>query len=144
MAPMRVEIITAERVVYSDDVDVLVAPGIEGELAILPHHAPLMTVLQPGEIRVRKGSEDEYMAVSGGFLEVMANKVIILADSAERSEEIDESRAQEAMRRAQERLEHRTADMDLEQAVAGLRRSQARLKAAQRRRDRPSPPPRQV
>ena len=140
MAPMKVEIITAERVVYSDDVDVLVAPGIEGELGILPHHAPLMTVLQPGEIRVRKGSEEEYMAVSGGFLEVMANKVTILADSAERSDEIDESRAQEAMRRSQELLEHREGDMDLERAVAAVRRSQARLKVAQRRRYRPSPP----
>ena len=140
MAPMKVEIITAERVVYSEDVDVLVAPGIEGELGILPHHAPLMTVLQPGEILVRRGSEEEYMAVSGGFLEIMANKVTILADDAERSDEIDESRAQVAMKRAQDRLEHRTADMDLERAVASLRRSQARVKVSQRRRYRPSRP----
>ena len=137
MAPMKLEIITAERVVYSDDVDVVVAPGIEGELGILPHHAPLMTTLQPGELRVRKEGEEVFMAVSGGFLEIMANKVTILADAAERSEEIDEARVQEAVRRAEERLVNRTADMDLERAVASLRRSQARLKVVQRRRSRP-------
>ena len=137
MAPMKLEIITAERVVYSDDVDIVVAPGIEGELGILPHHAPLMTTLQPGELRVRKEGEEVFMAVSGGFLEIMANKVTILADAAERSEEIDEARVQEAVRRAEERLVNRTADMDLERAVASLRRSQARLKVVQRRRSRP-------
>ena len=142
MAPMRLEIITAERVVYSDDVDLLVAPGQEGELGILPHHAPLMTVLTPGEITVRKeGEEDSYLAVSGGFLEVMSNHVTILADAAERSDEIDEARVQEAMRRAEERIRMRTSDMDLERAVASLRRSQARLRVAQRRRMRPSAPP---
>jgi F-type H+-transporting ATPase subunit epsilon len=134
---MKLEIITAERVVYSDDVDIVVAPGIEGELGILPHHAPLMTTLQPGELRVRKEGEEVFMAVSGGFLEIMANKVTILADAAERSEEIDEARVQEAVRRAEERLVNRTADMDLERAVASLRRSQARLKVVQRRRSRP-------
>jgi F-type H+-transporting ATPase subunit epsilon len=141
MAPMKLEIITAERVVYSDDVDVVVAPGIEGELGILPHHAPLMTALQPGEIRVRKGGEEVFMAVSGGFLEVMANKVTILADTAERSEEIDEARVQAAMKRAEEQVAMHPSDMDLERAVASLRRSQARLKVVQRRRTRPSPPP---
>ena len=137
MAPMRLEIITAEREVYSDDVDVLVAPGSEGELGILPHHAPLMTALQPGEIRVRKDGEEVFMAVSSGFLEVMDNKVTILADTAERSDEIDEARVQEALKRAEERIEMHSSDMDLERAVASLRRSQARLKVAQRRRNRP-------
>ena len=138
MAPMKLEIITAEREVYSDEVDVLVAPGIEGELGILPHHAPLMTALQPGEIRIRKEGEDVFMAVSSGFLEVMDNKVTILADTAERSDEIDEARVQEALKRAEERIQMRESDMDLERAVAALRRSQARLKVAQRRRSRPS------
>ena len=137
MAPMRLEIITAEREVYSDDVDVLVAPGSEGELGILPHHAPLMTALQPGEIRVRKDGEEVFMAVSSGFLEVMDNKVTILADTAERSDEIDEARVQEALKRAEERIQVHSSDMDLERAVASLRRSQARLKVAQRRRNRP-------
>jgi F-type H+-transporting ATPase subunit epsilon len=144
MAPMKLEIITAERVVYSDDVDVLVAPGTEGELGILPHHAPLMTALQPGEIMVRKDGEETYLAVSGGFLEMMANKVTILADAAERSEEIDEARVQEAIKKAEERISMRSEDMDLARAVAALRRSQARLKVVQRRRSRPSPPPGQT
>ena len=137
MAPMRLEIITAEREVYSDDVDVLVAPGSEGELGILPHHAPLMTALKPGEIRVRKDGEEVFMAVSSGVLEVMDNKVTILADTAERSDEIDEARVQEALKRAEERIEMHSSDMDLERAVASVRRSQARLKVVQRRRNRP-------
>ena len=101
--PMRVEIITAEREVYSDDVDVLTAPGMEGELGILPNHAPLMTALQPGEIMLRKDGEETYLAVSGGFMEVIANRVMILADACERDDEIDEQRAQVAVQRAQER-----------------------------------------
>ena len=145
MAPMRLEIITAERVVYSDDVDLLVAPGMEGELGILPHHAPLMTIIAPGEITVRKeGEEDSYLAISGGFLEVMANHVTILADTAERSDEIDEARVREAMRRAEERINMRASDMDLQRAVAALQRSQARLRVVQRRRARPSSPPGQA
>ena len=140
MAPMNLEIITAERVVYSDEVDVVVAPAMEGEVGILPHHAPLMTVIMPGEIMVRKDGEETYLAVGGGFLEMMANKVTILADSAERSDEIDEARVQEAMRRAEERIQMRVSDVDLERAVSALRRSQARLKVAQRRRSRPSTP----
>ena len=92
MAPMRLEIITAEREVYADDVDIVVAPGIEGQLGILPHHAPLMTALQPGEILIRKDGEPSYLAVTGGFMEVMANKVTILAEACEYSEEINEER----------------------------------------------------
>ena len=87
MATMRLEIVTAERIVYSEDVDILVAPGIDGELGILPRHAPLLTVLKPGEIRVVKDGEDSLMAVSGGFLEVLGNKVTILADTAPTSDQ---------------------------------------------------------
>ncbi len=144
MATMRLEIVTAERVVYSEDVDVLVAPGIDGQLGILPNHAPLMTVLQPGELRVVKDGEDTYMAVSGGFLEVMANTVTILADTAEHAEEIDVERAERAVQRARDRIESIGADIDLERATATLRRSQARLSVAGRRipgmRRRPQAP----
>ena len=104
MAPMLLEIITAERQVFSDDVELVVAPGIDGELGILPHHAPLMTMLQPGEILIRKDGEDTFLVVTGGFMEVIGNKVTILADACERSEEIDESRAQQAVERAQQRI----------------------------------------
>ncbi len=136
MATMRLEIATAERVVYSEDVEILVAPGMDGQLGILPNHAPLLTALQPGEIRVVREGEESYMAVSGGFLEVMANRVTILADTAERAEEIDIERAEEAMQRAQERIELSVSDMDLQRALASIRRSQARLLAARRRQPR--------
>ena len=136
MATMQLEIISAERQVYSDEVDVVVAPGVDGQLGILPHHAPLMTVLQPGEVLVRKDGEETFLAVTGGFMEVMGNKVTILADACERSEEIDEARAQEAVAQAQERIANQATDMQLEQAVASMRRAQVRLNVAQRRRTR--------
>ena len=136
MATMRLEIVTAERIVYSEDVDILVAPGIDGELGILPRHAPLLTVLKPGEIRVVKDGEDSLMAVSGGFLEVLGNKVTILADTAEREDEIDVQRAEEALKRAEERVATAPAERDLEKALASMRRSQARLRVARRRRRR--------
>ena len=141
MVTMRLEIVTAEREVYSDDVEAVNAPGVEGDLGILPHHAPLMTSLQPGELMIRKEGRDEYLVVSGGFLEVMGNRVTILADACERSDEIDEQRAQEAMRRAQERMANRTADLDLEQAARAVRRAETRLRIARRRRTRAAPPP---
>ena len=142
MTTMRLEVITAERRVYSDDVEVLIAPGIDGELGILPHHAPLMTALQPGEIMIRKDKEETFLAVTGGFLEVMGNQVTILADACERSDEIDEEQARIAMQEAEERLASRSSDLDLEQATAAIRRAGTFLKVAgrRRRRDRPSPP----
>ncbi len=136
MAPMRLEIVTAERLIYSEEVDILVAPGEDGELAVLPSHAPLLTGLRPGEIRVVRDNEESFIAVSGGFLEVMANKVTILADTAEHAEEIDEQRAEEALRSAEERIAARSDDMDMEQALASMKRSRARLGVAVRRRRR--------
>ena len=141
---MMLEIITAERQVYGEEVDMVIAPGIDGQLGILPHHAPLMTVLQPGEITIRRGGSDDYLAVTGGFLEVLGNRVSILADAAERSDEIDEERAQEAMRRAQERITGQPAEMELGRAVASMRRAQMRLDLVRRRRPRAGmgqPPP---
>lgn len=131
--PMRLEIITAEREVYADDVDIVVAPGVEGQLGILPHHAPLMTALQPGEVMVRKEGEPSYLAVTGGFMEVMGNRVTILAAACEYSQEISEERAQAAMERARERLQNRASDLELEQATAAIRRAQVRLNIARRR-----------
>ena len=142
MATMRLEVITAEGRVYADDVEALVAPGIDGELGILPHHAPLMTGLQPGEMMIRKEGQETYLVVSGGFLEVMANQVTVLADACERSEEIDEERARVAMQTAQERLAARGSDLDLESATAAVRRAETRLRVARRRRTREAPPPR--
>lgn len=136
MATMRLEIVTAERSVYAEDVSIVVAPGIDGELGILPSHAPLLTALKPGEIRVVKEGEESFISVGGGFMEVMGNKVIVLADTAEHAEEIDIQRAEEALKKAQERLTSRTTDIDLDRAMAAARRSQARLKVARRRRRR--------
>ena len=143
MTTMRLEIITAERQVYADDVEIVVAPGVEGQLGILPHHAPLMTALQPGEIMVRKGGQPSYLAVTGGFMEVIGNRVTILADACERSDEIDEARAQEAVQRARERMASRESDLELEQAVTTIRQAQVRLSVVRRRRarSRPEAPP---
>jgi F-type H+-transporting ATPase subunit epsilon len=129
MASIKLEIVTAERVVYTEDVDIVLAPGVEGQLGILPHHAPLMTILQSGEILARRGTEEDIMAISGGFLEVRPDRVIILADSAERAEEIDEERAQAAKERAEKRLEERgqVPDLDSARVEASLRRAMARL-----------------
>lgn len=135
--PMQLQIITAEREVFSGEVDALVAPGAAGQLGILPNHAPLMTVLQPGELLVRASGDDSYLALSGGYLEVLGNQVIVLADAAEDVDEIDEARAQEALARAQERIASRASDIELEQAVASLRRAQVRVTVARRRRSAP-------
>ncbi len=136
MSGIRLDIVTAERVVYSEEVDVVIAPGIEGQLGILPHHAPLMTTLQMGELQVRKGGEEFSLAISGGFLEVRPDRVIVLADAAERAEEIDLARAEEAKRRAQEQISRRTPEVDLARAEAALRRSLIRLRVAEKRRKR--------
>jgi F-type H+-transporting ATPase subunit epsilon len=137
VAKIRFEIVTAERVIYSDDVDIVIAPGIEGQMAILPSHAPLLTMLQPGELVVRKEGEETAIFVSGGFLEVMQNRVTILADTAERAEEIDIERAEEAKRRAEERLKEHLPEMDLARAEIALRRALTRIKVAERRRRKP-------
>ena len=141
MANIKLDIVTAERVVFSEDVDMVVAPGVEGQLGVLPHHAPLMTMLMPGELCVRKGGEDLYLAISGGFLEVRPDRIIVLADAAERVEEIDIARAEEAKRRAEELLSQHPPGLDEAQAAAALHRSLARLRVVERRRKRRSGAP---
>ena len=144
--PLKVEIVTAEQLVYSEeDVDQLIVPGVDGELGVLTLHAPLLTMIQPGVLRIVKGDEEVEMAITGGFIEVRDNRITILADAAERSEEIDEVRAEEARRQAQRRLEERGAEVPLAQVQAELARPRARLKAVSRRRRRrggvpPGPP----
>ena len=143
--PLKVDIVTAERVVYSDEgVDEVVAPGIEGELTVLPQHAPLMTMIKPGVMRIVKGGDDIDMAITGGFLEVRDDRVTILADAAERAEDIDTVRAEEARRRAERLLDERESKVELVEAAAELQRALIRLKAVERRRRksgvRPGPP----
>ena len=137
MATFKLEIVTAERMVFSDDVSALVAWGVEGQLGILPHHAPLMTMLQPGDLMIRKDKEEEYLVISGGFLEVRPDKVIILADACERVDQIDIARAEEAKRRAQETMKAAPLSAEAATAEAALRRSLARLKVAEKRRRKP-------
>jgi F-type H+-transporting ATPase subunit epsilon len=146
--PLKVEIITPERVVFSEEgVESVTLPGSEGELTILPRHAPLMTALAPGALTLRKGGEETDIALSGGFLEVRQDKVVILADTAERSDELDAARAEEARRRALDRLATREDNLDVARAAAALERATARLRVIERRRRRPAavrptqPPP---
>ncbi len=136
MSPIKLDVVTAERVVFSDDVDVVVAPGIEGQLGILPRHAPLMTLLKPGELLVGKSGEEFSLVITGGFLEVRPSRVIVLTDAAERVEEIDLARAEEARRRARERLMERIPEVEAVRAQAALLRALARIEVVQRRRRR--------
>jgi len=145
--PLTVEIVTAERVERTErGVDVLIAPGSEGQLAILPKHAALMTTLGYGEVVFRRGNEEEAFAVTGGFMEVRGDRVTILADRAEPAEEIDEARAAAARQRAEERLrrarEQSDRDVDMARASAALQRSLVRLRVAERRRRRTDGRPR--
>lgn len=136
MAKLRVEVVTGEReVLVEDNVDMVVAPGVEGQLGILPQHAPLITTMVPGELRIVKGDNEETLAIGGGFLQVGPDRVMILADSAERSEEIDIARAEEARRRAETEMSNpRATGADPSLLQAAMRRSTVRLRVAQRRR----------
>ena len=136
MVSMALQIISAERELLSDDVEALVVPGIDGELAVLPNHAAFMTILKPGELLVRRNGVDSYFAVSGGFIEVMNNQVTVLADAAESSDEINEERAEAAIKMAKERLSMRSTDTDLSQVIGQIQRAEARLKVVRRRRTR--------
>jgi len=138
MGTMRCEVVTAERIIYADDVNEVLAPGVWGQLGILPRHAPLITSLREGELIIRKeGHEEVLIAIHGGFMEVRENQVIVLADTAERAEEIDIARAEAAKARAEALLKQPVSDDEFERARAELRRATLRIKVAERRRRRP-------
>ncbi len=136
---LKLTIVSPERELYSGEVDLVVAPGIEGELGILPQHAPLITQLDEGELYTRTGQEEQYFAIHGGFIHVLPDRVTVLADVAERAEEIDIERAERARERAMELL--RSAPPEERRLTElALRRSRIRLKVARRRRRRrPTP-----
>ena len=136
MANLQLDIVTAERLMYSEEVQSVVAPGTAGELGILPSHAPLLTSLAPGELRVTKDDDQTAIVVSGGFLEVIGNHVTVLADTAEQADDIDVERAEAALKRAEERVAAADTQLDLARAVAAMRRSRARIAVAGRRRRR--------
>ena len=142
MAKLQVELVTAVGRLVSREADFVIAPGVEGDLGVLPRHIPLLTPLRAGEVTVRNEGNDEYLFVAGGFLEVLPDKVLILADAAERAEDIDEARAEEARRRAQQLLEEKVEGVDAAAAAAALERAVMRLRVAElRRRHRREPPP---
>lgn len=136
--PLHLEIVTPERRVYEDDVDMVIAPGSEGYLGILPHHAPLLTALGPGEFRVKKGGVEETLAVFGGFMDVRGDRVTVLTDAAEPAEEIDAERARRARERAQEALAQAgtMSAADEARARAALQRALVRVRVSERRRRR--------
>ncbi len=137
---IRFEFIAQERIILQDDVSMVVAPGASGVLGVLPRHAPLMTLIVPGELVVKKeGQPDRYFAVGGGFMEVRPDKIILLARSGEEAEEIDIARAQQARREAEELLAQSEMDTEERRQLAdlALRRSKIRLKVAERRRKQP-------
>ena len=134
--PIHLEIVTAERVVLSDDVDQINAPTKDGRVGILPRHMPLLTILDVGQMDIIKDGVRTPFAISGGFMEVLPNRVTILADTVERADEIDEARAEEARRRAEERIAQRKSDQDMALAEAELRRAMIRLRVAQLKKTR--------
>ena len=136
--PLQLEIVTAERVVLSEEVDMVSAPSADGRVGILPRHEPMLALLLPGELHYIKDGQTMPFAVSGGFMEVLPDRVTILADTAERADEIDEERAEAARRRAEEDLRQRQGDADSVRAEAELRRALVRLQVARLRKERGS------
>lgn len=134
--PLRLEILTPERLVFEDDVDMVIAPASEGYVGILPHHAPLLTSLGPGEFRVKRGGTEEVLAVFGGFMDVRGDRVTVLTDAAEHAEEIDEQQAQAAREAAHREVAAATSPAEEARARASLERSLVRLRVTQRRRRR--------
>ena len=135
MASLQVEIVTGERVVHQEEgVDMVVAPGAEGSLGILPRHAPLFSLLRSGELRIKKGGDEDAFVVFGGFIQVNDDRVVVMADTAEHAGEIDIERAEAARRRAEEALaRRREAAEDLADADAALQRAVLRLRVGQQR-----------
>ena len=130
------EIVTPERTLLKEEIRQVTLPTLEGQITVLPDHIPLIAVLVPGEIVVKKEDGEEVsMAVSGGFVEVLVNKVVVLADTAERAEEIDEARAEEAKKRAEKLLEEKKLDKrEFAALAAKIEKELARLKVARKRR----------
>lgn len=134
--PIRCEIVSQDRMVYEGPADIVIAPGIEGEMGVLPNHAPLLSTLNFGILKVRNGGKEEVFAIAGGVIEIQPDIVTVLADAAENVAEIDVARAEAARQRAQEMLKQGPPpDTDAYLAMeAALRRSNLRLEAARRYR----------
>jgi F-type H+-transporting ATPase subunit epsilon len=132
--PLHLEIVTPERLAYSDDVDAVVLPGSEGELGILPHHAPLVSTLGVGELRIRKGGIEEAFAIFGGFVQVRPDKVVVMAELADLASDIDLEAARQARAEAERALETGYDEgADLSAARAALQHALLRMRVAERR-----------
>jgi F-type H+-transporting ATPase subunit epsilon len=137
--PLHLEIVTSERTVFSGEVDMVTVPGAGGVMGVLPHHAPVLSTLRPGELHYKIGEDIETLAIGGGFVDIHDNNVIILADSAERADEIDEARAEAARVKAEDLLKNPPPNKeDLYKLEASLKRSRVRLQVSQRGRGRSS------
>jgi F-type H+-transporting ATPase subunit epsilon len=131
---LKLEIVTPDAKTFSDDVEMVTLPGVEGEMGVYPQHVPLMTQLVPGEITVRKDGQDVYLAVGGGFVEITAEKVAILTDMAIRSDQIDEAKAEEVRRQAEARLAENLDTEENARVRAALAQSLAQLHVKRRHR----------
>lgn len=132
--PLHLQIVTPERLAYEDDVDMVLVPGIDGELGILPHHTPLVSLLGVGELTIRKSGSEETFAIAGGFLQVRPDKVVVMAETADLASEIDLETAQRARADAERALESGRGDgADLSAARAELQRALVRIRVAERR-----------
>jgi F-type H+-transporting ATPase subunit epsilon len=131
---LHLEIVTPERLAYSDEVDSVQLPGSEGELGVLPHHAPLVSMLGVGELKIRKGGAEESFAIVGGFLQVRPDKVVVMAETADLASEIDLEKAQAARREAEQALQGGYVEgADLSAARAQLQQALLRIRVAERR-----------
>ena len=132
---VKIDVVTPEREIYSGEVEFVVIPGTMGELGVYPKHAPLLTTLQTGEIRMKlPDGVEESIFISGGFCEMLPEKITVLGDVAERADEIDQERAQAAAHRAEELMKTQGEKVDISTADASLRKSSIRLKIAEKRK----------
>lgn len=134
--PLQLEVVSPERLAFTDEVDMVIVPGIDGQLGILPHHTRLISALGTGELRIKKGGTEQILFISGGFVEVRPDKVVVMADLAERSDEIDEQRAIEARKRAEAELESAHEPADIARVRAALQTALMRERIAVRRKSR--------
>jgi len=133
-ATLKLEIVTPEAKTYSEDVEMVTLPGVEGEMGIYPQHVPLLTQVIAGEVVVRKGGQDYFLAVGEGFVEITGERVAILTDMAIRAENIDETKAEEARKRAEARLSEKLDDEEAAMVSAALAHSLAQLNVKRRQR----------
>ena len=138
---LHLEIITPEKIVYKEDVDELIAPTVKGQISILTNHIGLLTQIEPGELIIKKGGREYFIAITGGFLEVKNNNISILADYAVRSEDIEVAKAEQAQKRAEKIMAEKVSEKDFAIAQSELRRSLLELKVAGRRKHHHSPLP---